>query len=438
MALFGLLLAVAGPVRAQEHPAAEAGTALLLEAEAPSRGVLRRPAVVGRALAEAEQGQLLEFLRRAWRDGAWADDLRVRFTYDAAGVPQEWVLARWDTTAWVQQQRRVYAHDARGRLVEETDQVRDGDSWRNVERSLLAYDQRGNLVEQVLQRWEAAAWINDLRLLNTFGADDRRERAQIDRWIEGRWEPEEQDRLVYDARGNLVERRLLRWNGSDWVGRVREYTVYNEADQPTETVRQVWTGSEWVPCLSCRRSQFAYDRRGRLVEEQVQYWIGQWVDLAREHYVVDTRGHAVERIVQSRSATLWLNTERTRYAYDVRGREVERINELWLGDWVHRYQDLSTYAAGGPSLPEAPRLSGPYPNPFTRTTVIPYFLPEPQPVTLTVYDLLGREVARLADAPQAPGAHEVLFDATGLAAGTYLCRLQAGSRTITRTLVRTQ
>jgi len=45
---------------------------------------------------------------------------------------------------------------------------------------------------------------------------------------------------------------------------------------------------------------------------------------------------------------------------------------------------------------------------------------------LSVYDLLGREVALLVNEKKAPGSYEVKFDASGLVSGVYLCRLQAG------------
>jgi hypothetical protein len=44
-------------------------------------------------------------------------------------------------------------------------------------------------------------------------------------------------------------------------------------------------------------------------------------------------------------------------------------------------------------------------------------------VSLTVYDILGREVATLMDREELDeGFHEVEFDATGLASGVYFCR----------------
>ncbi|MEM8602000.1 MAG: FlgD immunoglobulin-like domain containing protein, partial [Bacteroidota bacterium] len=64
-------------------------------------------------------------------------------------------------------------------------------------------------------------------------------------------------------------------------------------------------------------------------------------------------------------------------------------------------------------------------------------------VTLVVYDLLGRQVAKLVDAPMASGTHTVTWngtDAAGqrLGAGVYLYRLETGRATTTKrlTLVR--
>ncbi|MEM8560016.1 MAG: T9SS type A sorting domain-containing protein, partial [Bacteroidota bacterium] len=78
------------------------------------------------------------------------------------------------------------------------------------------------------------------------------------------------------------------------------------------------------------------------------------------------------------------------------------------------------------SVPATLALDAAYPNPFARTTTLEYDLPQATDVTLAVYDLLGRHVATLVDAPQTPGRYAVPFDADGLASGAYVVRLQAG------------
>lgn len=72
-----------------------------------------------------------------------------------------------------------------------------------------------------------------------------------------------------------------------------------------------------------------------------------------------------------------------------------------------------------------------HPNPFNPTTVLSYKLPVAGDVTLTVFDVLGRRVAQLVDGRLASGTHTATFDATGLATGLYLCRLQAGTHSAT-------
>jgi cyclomaltodextrinase / maltogenic alpha-amylase / neopullulanase len=71
-------------------------------------------------------------------------------------------------------------------------------------------------------------------------------------------------------------------------------------------------------------------------------------------------------------------------------------------------------------------LEANYPNPFNPSTTIAFTLPESGRVRLEVFDLLGRRVAVLADDVRATGRHEVVFDAAGLASGTYLYRLEHG------------
>jgi len=78
------------------------------------------------------------------------------------------------------------------------------------------------------------------------------------------------------------------------------------------------------------------------------------------------------------------------------------------------------------TIPEKFALEQSYPNPFNPSTIINYSLAESGQVTLSVYDLLGRQVSVLVNDKKEAGFHEVTFDASGLAGGVYLYRLQAG------------
>ncbi len=65
----------------------------------------------------------------------------------------------------------------------------------------------------------------------------------------------------------------------------------------------------------------------------------------------------------------------------------------------------------------------------------PAVLPSSSFIVLAVYDLLGREVARLVNGVQPAGTHAVNFDGSGLASGVYIYRLVAGSNTLSRTML---
>ncbi len=90
------------------------------------------------------------------------------------------------------------------------------------------------------------------------------------------------------------------------------------------------------------------------------------------------------------------------------------------------------------ALPTAYGLLQNYPNPFNPTTVVSGQWPVTSDVRMVVYDLLGREVAVLADGEFPAGKYSFTFNANGLASGMYICRLTAGRYTDTKkmTLVR--
>ncbi len=71
-------------------------------------------------------------------------------------------------------------------------------------------------------------------------------------------------------------------------------------------------------------------------------------------------------------------------------------------------------------IPTAFALDQNYPNPFNPSTTIEFALDRAQTITLTVHDILGRQVRVLADGVQPAGRYIVSFDGSGLAGGTYL------------------
>ena len=92
-------------------------------------------------------------------------------------------------------------------------------------------------------------------------------------------------------------------------------------------------------------------------------------------------------------------------------------------------------AVGGDHLPSETRLYPPFPNPLHGASTVRFDLARATDVKLEVFDLSGRRVGTLADAPFAAGAYSVRWDGRlssgrGAGAGLYFVRMSAGARVL--------
>ena len=81
-----------------------------------------------------------------------------------------------------------------------------------------------------------------------------------------------------------------------------------------------------------------------------------------------------------------------------------------------------------------------YPNPFNPNTNIVYKLPEDSNVRITVYDILGTEIAILVNGTQNSGSNIVQWNATNdqgqpVPAGLYFYRIEAGTFKQTKKMI---
>ena len=109
-----------------------------------------------------------------------------------------------------------------------------------------------------------------------------------------------------------------------------------------------------------------------------------------------------------------------------------RTGEVYAGTGgagVYWHSTATTALPGDPpaAYPAAFELAQNYPNPFNPATHIRFAIPRAAKVHLSVYDILGREVAVLVNEAMQPGQYEYEFDARELSSGIYFYRLEAGS-----------
>ena len=86
-------------------------------------------------------------------------------------------------------------------------------------------------------------------------------------------------------------------------------------------------------------------------------------------------------------------------------------------------------------LPTEFALNQNYPNPFNPTTTISFDVPATSEITITVYDILGRQVETLVNESMAAGRHTVQMDGSSLTSGLYIVRMRTGNRVFERSIV---
>ena len=86
-------------------------------------------------------------------------------------------------------------------------------------------------------------------------------------------------------------------------------------------------------------------------------------------------------------------------------------------------------------LPENAALHQNYPNPFNPQTTLSYSIPIPGSVSLKIYNILGKEILSLVSEFQPAGNYEITWDASNIASGVYLYRLQTGDFVRTKKMV---
>ncbi len=99
------------------------------------------------------------------------------------------------------------------------------------------------------------------------------------------------------------------------------------------------------------------------------------------------------------------------------------------------WENYTTVDKHKPTVVASSSLMQNYPNPFNPTTTIEFALDRSRNISLRVYDLMGKEVAVLAQGVHPAGVHHVTFSGENLSGGLYLYRLEYDGFSETRRMV---
>jgi hypothetical protein len=119
------------------------------------------------------------------------------------------------------------------------------------------------------------------------------------------------------------------------------------------------------------------------------------------------------------------------------GRTANGSNINQLGFWY--YVNLITGIPGEDNLlPREFELMQNYPNPFNPVTKIRFAVPKPSHILVEVYNVLGQRVLILMNEEKQPGYYVVDFNASSLASGFYIYRLEAKGFNAVRKMIVTK
>jgi hypothetical protein len=231
------------------------------------------------------------------------------------------------------------------------------------------------------------------------------------------------------------------WRTEDF-GETWELVFQTDFPNTNQTIMESWSGRDALTDFNFRlltdpdgEYWYYYSLDGGVTFDSLRTAIHQSAD----GYVFSPWGDSLAVVPYAERDSIYISPDRGRtLEFRLRYPEGEQTRLLGgrfsqlisLNDQTGKAFYHGPYSSAGreiPLLPQAVTLRQNYPNPFNTATRIIFDLPTAEHVSLKVYDLLGREVAVLADGMHAPGQYSVLFDGSDLPSGIYIYRIETGS-----------
>jgi hypothetical protein len=415
-------------------------------------------------------GKQTSYLYELWSTGQWVNSFRYTYTYDASGNNLSELYESWSTGQWVNTWRFTYTYDAGSNMLTHMYEDWSNDQWVNGERGTYTYDAGKNMLSYLYESWSSGQWVNRERGTFTYDTEGNMLSTLHESWSNGQLLNASRSTYTYDAQGNMLWGLYEYWSAGQWVNSGRSTYTYDANGKQTSYLGEGWSNGQWV---NSERGTFTYNANGKQTSYLYELWsTGQWENFKCGTFTFDASGNKLSELYESWSNGQWDNYERFTYTCDDQGNLTSVWHYSWLNsswtptnigwtsqggngfagtvtDSAGNYYDfglaynftftrkpiVSGVASQSGNVPAMYSLSQNYPNPFNPSTSIKYELPKASDLRLSVFDLLGREVAVLVNERRDSGAHEVKFDGSNLASGVYFYRLEAGDFVQSKKLV---
>ena len=391
---------------------------------------------------------------------------RYVFTYDAQGVPTNALIQDVLSGGVTNTVGRETLTSTAGGLTY-TSQSWLGGVWVNTGQNVYTYDAHGNKLSEETLKWEGGGWTHSEFDTYSYDAGDNLLSGLYQTWslTLNDWTNVSQFTCTYDAEGNELSRIAQVWSNG-WMNSSRDTDTFNGEDEET-ILRQSWDGQQWVNEGLSTATGYV----GTVTDTVVivnQDWSGSsWKNQSLTIVVADKQKNVDSYQMQSWADTLWVNAWLITYTRDAAGNTLLESYYSWgVQGWASAEIGFAVYGGILPFYRSGYELRQSFvafditgvdgtdydqkrsfsllqnfPNPCNPSTIIAYTIPgdvekggRGERVRLSVYDLLGREVAVLIDGYQSSGEHRVQFDGQHLASGVYYVRLATANAARTRAI----
>jgi len=342
------------------------------------------------------------FTNAVWSNGEWINLDKHTNTYNSEGNLES-VLWEWFNTSsgeWLKDAKDVYNYDSLENRIFHLHQYFNEEEFVNSFKYENYFYGR-NLLVSVGQKWIDNEWVNNSRIINTYTSNYLKDSALFQEWINNQW---------INSRIGIFE--------------------YDENHNTIAILSKTWQERQWIDFAL---GLFEYDENNNLVLENFQKIVyNNWENWFRVFYEYDDKNNLIHLFGDEWENGQWVPEDEPLKVTNPDGILIGFIaKELFL------YYSLPKSVEGEKNIVNGFNLFQNNPNPFNSTTKIKFSIPNSAFCTLTVFDLLGREVTTLVNEPKQAGEYEVEFNAVkyGLSSGVYLYRLTAGSFSSTKKFV---
>jgi hypothetical protein len=415
----------------------------------------------------AEDSRLDAVWYHDWENNEWKTSARTLFVYEGAYRTEQWEYFH-NGEGLVNDRRTLFAYDGQHRLQTSTQQNWDAGSENFLPSGRERYFYVGSsriATDVHYEVWDGGAndFIpsdRDTYSVETVGGREYITGGESFEWIGGGWVPYTRFEVV--QQGSDVVYTSQDWEGGTWVNDSRSiylgvtidelYAHFEQLMADLEEVhgaylalrlpdalQQTWDGSEWVDETRQVTERYYDVFSGAIIRTVTTYedWEDdEWIPGLRQVVSFEIVGNGTRPDSLWYEVSLgddeWMLYIQEAYEYDTEGRLVDIYQEGldWFGtgglrSWTHLVWSGASTSIEEDLLVRRFHLEPAYPNPFNPQTTLRFSSMDAGTVTISVFDMLGRRVATLADGQYPAGEHVVRFEAAGLPSGTYLVRMEA-------------